>query len=196
LLLKKPIATKKPTSNAIQGMKRMRSRFNCRPPLRVILIAGLSLGGCNHIGLMEAQPEAQVDWVGTFTAQAVVRIDDPNSITGKRTCSYGVKLETTTTHILGILDTSFGVGYKIVGPRSYEPMPLRVVWRYPAIGLLSPITGRTLTSSFDQTCLVNRPCYSGKHFTESWELVRGTWIMEIWAREQLLLRQAFEVSVM
>jgi hypothetical protein len=162
-----------------------------RLSLATVLGTGLSLSGCaDHPPL-----KAQVDWVGTYTAEQSVRVNDPSSITGKRSRSSSVKLEKPTTQIVAALDTYFGVGYTIVGPVSREPVPVRVVWHYPPAGLASPISGKTVTSTFDQVCRVNVPCNSGKRFTEQWELVPGKWVMEIWAPEQMLVRQEFEVSV-
>lgn len=143
-----------------------------------------------------APTTTQLEWAGSYTVSSSTLIDHPGGLTGKMSRSTGVKLERRTTQIAASLGTRFGVGYVFHGASTDASVQQRIVWYFPQGGLTNPVTKRTADSeTWNQTCRVETPCSAGQVFKESWGLVPGRYAVEVWVKEQLVVRQDFDVSI-
>ena len=145
-----------------------------------------------------SQPPSGVhmDWVGTYSQLAGRRIDHPSSITGKFSLSDSWRIEQSTNQVRASLGTRMGIGYTFEGAVRGAAVRHRVVWQFPEDGITNPTTKRHLTSfEWEQTCVVGSQCLAGQAFIEPWELVPGTWTIEVWAGDRRMLRESFVVSV-
>ena len=141
-----------------------------------------------------APSPAEDRWAGIYSVLASRRIPDPARLTYQRTVSRGFRLEQATTRIPVSLGTRFGISYVFSGPPERGPVSHRVIWRFPDAGITNPETKKTsLEYEWNKVCKVGVECHAGWVFIESWELVPGTWTMEIRIGQQQVLQQSFEV---
>jgi hypothetical protein len=89
----------------------------------------------------------------------------------------------------------FGVHFRSFGARDGERAVLRSVWTIPAPGIVNPANGTTFRQSvaeFATTIGTNHVrAYS---FDEPWEVVPGTWTLEIRQGDRKLLEKSFEIK--
>jgi hypothetical protein len=104
------------------------------------------------------------------------------------------ELQAETTRIPATVGTNFGVRFIPIGSPAGERVRLRRVWRMPAPGLVDP-TARTPWFETEESvsCEIGRPCVLGWALRFDWELVPGTWTLEVWAGSRRLLMQSFEL---
>jgi hypothetical protein len=89
----------------------------------------------------------------------------------------------------------FGVRFRSFGARDGERAMLRSVWTIPAPGIANPTNGNTYRQSvaeFATTIGANH--VRGYSFDEPWEVVPGTWTLEIWQGDRKLLVKSFEIK--
>jgi Domain of unknown function (DUF3859) len=89
----------------------------------------------------------------------------------------------------------FGVRFRSFGERNGERAILRSVWKIPAPGIVNPTTQtayRDSTAEF--TTRIGTSHWRGYAFNEAWEVVPGTWTLEIWQGDRKLLEKSFEIK--
>jgi hypothetical protein len=89
----------------------------------------------------------------------------------------------------------FGVRFRSFGARDGERAVLRSVWQIPEPGIVNPNDGKTYRQSvaeFDTT--IGTDHVRGYSFDEPWEVVPGTWTLEIWQGDRKLLEKSFEIK--
>jgi hypothetical protein len=146
------------------------------------------------VGCATANPRAKLVWAGIQCYDSAERQADASTPSGFRLTNItGPILLTKTTTIKAELGRSFGIVYRLKRPPA-NAIPYRVRWQFPAEGLTNPRTkathhafGRELGPSQAKTRGL------GWSFTEPWELVPGTWTVQILCGDQVLLTQSFEV---
>jgi hypothetical protein len=88
----------------------------------------------------------------------------------------------------------FGVRFRSFGARDGERAMLRSVWKIPAPGIVNPNDGKTyLESAADFATTIGSNHLRGYTFEQPWEIVPGTWTLEIWQGDRKLLEKSFEV---
>lgn len=97
-----------------------------------------------------------------------------------------------TTARVGI---GFGVRFRSFGERDGERAMLRSVWTIPAPGIVNPTSGNTFRQSVAEfATTIGTSHVRGYGFDESWEVVPGTWTLEIWQGDRKLLEKSFEIK--
>lgn len=93
------------------------------------------------------------------------------------------------------IGTQFGVRFRSVGePRNAE-VTLRSVWRIPPPGITNPNNNKTYRQSVVEFKYVTgTELTRGYGFDEPWEIVRGTWTLEIWHGDRKLLEENFKIE--
>lgn len=89
----------------------------------------------------------------------------------------------------------FGVRFRSFGERDGERAMLRSVWKIPAPGIVNPTnhnTYRQSVSDFPTTIGTNH--WRGYGFDDAWEVVPGTWTLEIWQGDRKLLEKSFAIK--
>jgi hypothetical protein len=97
-----------------------------------------------------------------------------------------------TTAKVGV---GFGVRFRSFGERDGERAMLRSVWTIPEPGIVNPTNGKTYRQSvaeFATTIGTNH--MRGYTFEQPWEVVPGTWTLEIWQGDRKLLEKSFAIK--
>lgn len=89
----------------------------------------------------------------------------------------------------------FGVRFRSSGePRGAQAM-LRSVWKIPEPGIHNPANGNTYRESVvDFTTAIGSVHWRGYGFDQPWEVVPGTWTIEIWQGDRKLLEHSFTIG--
>jgi hypothetical protein len=101
------------------------------------------------------------------------------------------RLAVKTNVIPAQIGVTFGLHYKVIGPDPGEAVELRKVTRFPDAGLRTPSgevrheTERTLRSKVGETR------FTAYALMDNFELVPGTWTIEIWQGSAKLAAQSF-----
>ena len=89
----------------------------------------------------------------------------------------------------------FGVRFRSFGARDGERAMLRSVWKIPSPGIVNPNNGKTyLESAAEFATTIGSNHVRGYTFEQPWEIVPGTWTLEIWQGDRKLLEKSFEIK--
>jgi hypothetical protein len=90
--------------------------------------------------------------------------------------------------------TNFGVAFKFRNASGEDPVEYRAIWRFPKPGLINPKNKNTFFEYETTPSVCQRSvCVYGWSFSEPWEMVIGTWTLELWRGSRKLHEQVFEV---
>jgi Domain of unknown function (DUF3859) len=104
-----------------------------------------------------------------------------------------IELVQATTTVPARLNIHFGFRYKIIGQTGLK-VTLKKVTLIPQPGIQNPDTGNTTVQSgyfIDRT--VGDTSYTDYAFDNAWEIVTGTWTIELWEGDHKLASQSFDV---
>ncbi len=144
--------------------------------------------------------EAKVDSVeivakGIYEVQTGAVTKDPKAPTGEIKAPDTVKNVEATSTIPARIGVEFGFEYRIVGAPDGAEVSLHFVNTYPAPGLADPGSAKPILSDkFERTKKIGEVNYLGYGFENDWELVPGTWTMEIWSGDKKLAEESFTVT--
>lgn len=129
---------------------------------------------------------------GIYTA-AAIRDQPSGQGIGHNTVS-NIRLAAKTRTIPMQLGVHFGFRYTVVGAPVGTVVSLRNVTIYPSPGVHNPHAAQPILRHESR---INRKIgdtsYHDYSFDDPWELVPGTWIMEMWYGDRKLLSQSFTV---
>jgi Domain of unknown function (DUF3859) len=98
-----------------------------------------------------------------------------------------------TTTIAANQGVIFGFRYSTFGKLG-APVRLKFVTNIPEPGIRNPKTGVTsLRSEYSENVMVGGTEFKGYSFDEPWEIVAGTWTIEIWDGDRKLASQDFNI---
>jgi hypothetical protein len=93
------------------------------------------------------------------------------------------------------LGVHFGFHFTMVGAPAGAMVPLRMVTYFPSPGLRNPQASQPiLRHEYTRNTAIGQPQYHDYSFDSPWELVPGTWTMEIWYGDRKLVSQSFTVA--
>jgi hypothetical protein len=130
------------------------------------------------------------------TAQTTVTGTTPSAgaVTGTVKELGEVKLSPEPPASSARVGTGFGVRFHSFGERDGERAVLRSVWKIPEPGIVNPTNGNTFRQSVAEfATTVGTNHMRGHSFDEPWEIVPGTWTLEIWQGDRKLLEKSFEI---
>lgn len=185
-------------ANAIANDSMTQARQRCRrsPMLRdsAVLAASLVLSACATSVAPVATPSAELVWAGAFRSVGGERVADSRSPTGSSQLNAErIPLGSEGT-IPGQLGTSFGAGWRFTEMAKVRRVDYKAVWHIPAPGLINPATGKqTSVVEIKSYCSVEKACTTGWQLIQPWEIVPGTWVLEIQVEGLVVLRQDFNV---
>jgi hypothetical protein len=129
---------------------------------------------------------------GIYTATVISAQRDAQGIL-QSTSDNPQHLE-TTRNIPAQLGTRFGFRFTVVGTPKAAAVQLRKITIPPSGGLQNPTSNQPIYRSENIiTATVGEPQYTAYKFDDPWELVNGTWTIEIWYGDRKLLSQSFTV---
>lgn len=105
----------------------------------------------------------------------------------------GVRFVEYTNEIPARLGVNFGFEYSINSTPRGAKIPVRSIIRFPEPGLQHP-SGKHYAESIEEKHIkIGDSSLHGYGFDESWEIVPGQWVFEIWHRNARLIRKTFTV---
>jgi hypothetical protein len=107
--------------------------------------------------------------------------------------SYDKRLVEETDQVVAAPGVSFGYRYTISEPDDGANVTIKVLHPRP---LRDPNTGREYASSeWSQWVPVDHTNWNtGWSFDNDWEVVPGTWVIQLWIKGELLLEKPFIVT--
>jgi hypothetical protein len=134
--------------------------------------------------------EAEVTDYGIYTADKTAASPQLANIVQQPVDN--VALIAITNTIPAERGINFGFRYRLVG----EPLDSRVTVRietiFPPAGIMSPKAGLLHSYSYSVTDHIGvRSSFAGYSADESWELVPGTWTMQLWVGDKKFAEQSF-----
>ena len=137
--------------------------------------------------------QVEITWAGIYTADSGVTHVGTNGITSDNISN--VHLAANTADIPMQEGVRFGVQYRLTEVPGETVVNLRKIMRFPAPGLIPPSTGVRVPSNETVIhCVLGRVCMTGYQLTDPWEMVPGTWKIEIWSADRKLAEQSFNIS--
>ena len=106
----------------------------------------------------------------------------------------GVRFVTYTHEIEAGIGINFGFEYSINTTPKGQKLPIRSVIRFPEPGLQQP-GGRLYKESVENRRIqIGVPVLHGYGIDETWEIVPGEWVFEVWHKDARLIRKTFMVT--
>ena len=91
--------------------------------------------------------------------------------------------------------SAFGVRLKVYGAPSDWTEHLRLVWLIPEPGIHNPNNGKIFhRSESDLVVRVGETTIAGYSFDAPWEVVKGTWTLQLWQGNRMLLEKSFVIE--
>ncbi len=132
---------------------------------------------------------------GIYSAEITKKIPDSNVPGGFKNEIGGFKLIKRTTTVPARLGTNFYFKYRVAGSPLKEKVDIRKVVRLPAAGMRGPKTGEVFYR-YERliTVAIGESRYTGYTFEDAWEMVPGTWTIELWYQDRKLAEQSFTLQ--
>jgi Domain of unknown function (DUF3859) len=148
------------------------------------------------VGFVYAQTITDVELVefGTFRkTRSNGLMSAPNAIAEMEHAVVDAKLIKETTTIPASIGTSFGVRIKVTGDPDGAVVKFTGRCTHPKLS--DPVSGRSSTTEeWDCYPVIGRTGYIGYTFDNSWELVPGKWILQVFYGAKLVAKKEFDVT--
>lgn len=131
---------------------------------------------------------------GIYTADTRQILHAPQSTAGiaQRVSAESIRLVKATTTMPGRLHERFGFRYRIIG--TGDKVTLKRIVHVPEPGVHNPETENTvITSVVMADTRIGTMEIAGYQFGHDWEIVPGTWTIELWDGDRKLASQSFQV---
>jgi len=160
-----------------------------------VLLSLLLLVGISSAAGAQTIERIEITEVGIFKTQTTKVNSAPGTPTGTFEEVTDVKLLQATTTVparVGV-GVDFGFGYKIVG-QTGSKVRLKFVTLIPQPGIRNPNSGNTIVrSEYFEEKIVGSTSYTIYGLDNPWEIVIGTWTLEIWEDNRKLASQSFNI---
>jgi hypothetical protein len=143
---------------------------------------------------MSSDVSVRIEDFGLYRFEGILLTEDVTQATGSRQEGHHVLIQ-TTDRIPAKLGVIFGIGFVVDAPANIREVTFRRITRFPPPGLTNPKTGRThLFNESLRTYQVGQKLHATYGFDEEWEIVPGTWRIELWDSEHKAAEKAFFVT--
>lgn len=107
-----------------------------------------------------------------------------------------VRHVSTSTNVPAQVGVLFGARFRVVGTPNGATVSLRKVWILPPAGLRAPTVAEPIQriERVEQN-VIGAIAVATYGFDEAWELVPGTWTLQFWDGDRLLLSEQFDVAL-
>jgi hypothetical protein len=130
---------------------------------------------------------------GTYRVERHVQGRDPRGI--NQATATNVQHTGTTRDIPARIGTTFGFRYRIIGKPDEAPIALRRIVVFPAPGLQPSASSRPLPrDEFTVQARIGETNYVFYTLEDGFELVPGSWAIEIWYGNRKLATQSFTIG--
>jgi hypothetical protein len=178
-----------------------------RPGLRISLrIMAFALPALTLVAALAAPAraaDARIDRIDLIAAgfydaaaaKVVSTMPTPAAAGGNTHQLADVALMAETPADTARVGIGFGVRFRTAGEPRGGQATLRSVWKIPEPGIRNPTTGTTFRESVAEfTTVVGGVHWRGYGFDQPWEVVPGTWTIEIWQGDRKLLARSFTIG--
>lgn len=131
-------------------------------------------------------------WYGLYTVEDVRSVDDPSVPRGQRRVGGTIKRpEVNSARIPHVPGSYFGFGYVLTGAPSSEGIPIRHVQLIPPPGITD--NNGKVHDRFQGAYTLNtgRDLFIGVSMGR--HTLPGTWTLQVWHQDRLLLERKFEI---
>ena len=129
------------------------------------------------------------------SAKVAATIAAPTAAGGKTNQLADVALMSEPPADTARVGIGFGVRFRSSGEPRGAQATLRSVWKIPAPGLHNPNNDNTYRESVvDFTTAIGSVHWRGYGLDQPWEVVPGTWTIEIWQGDRKLLEHSFTIG--
>lgn len=107
-----------------------------------------------------------------------------------------IQLVAYTKTISAQIGIKFGFRYTIEGAPEYAKVTVKQVTIYPPAGVMSPTKGLLNTNTFLSTQEIGTTgIFAGYGVNDPWELVPGTWTIQLWIGDRKFAEQSFTLVI-
>jgi hypothetical protein len=129
---------------------------------------------------------------GVYTVDREIQGRDALGI--NKAAASNVRHAATMRVIPAQIGITFGFRYKLIGKPYDAPVDLRKIVIFPSPGLIPSPSARPIAQDeFALHTRIGQPSYASYTLEDSFELVPGTWIIEIWHGSRKLATQQFKI---
>ena len=170
----------------------MRSRYLFAAFAVLLALAGPARGEDARINRLELVESGFYD-AGTVTVLGSIL--SPGTAAGQTLELGDLRLIAEPPATGARVGLGFGVRFRSLGEPIGARVMLRSVWKIPAPGIHNPGNGNALRESVaDFAVVVGDLHMRGYQFDAPWEVVPGTWTLEIWQGDRKLLAKSFAIQ--
>jgi hypothetical protein len=156
---------------------------------------GIVLGLISAPALAQHVERIEIVEYGVYAAPSANTVAAPGTASGVVHEVPQIKLVEKTQTIPARVGVRFGIEYRIVGSATDNQVNLKRMTIFPGGGLRNPSTGKVVTrDEATEPHAIGDLQYSGYVFDDPWELVPGTWTIELWFEDKRLASQSFTVT--
>ncbi len=134
---------------------------------------------------------AEITQVGLYGYKVTAQKTETGTAMGYvQTGTY--EFHTKTTTVPARLGAHFGFEYVLVGSPKGAKVNVRKVVIFPQGGVTNPKTGKTVArDEYEETIAIGARNLRGYSLDEDWEVVPGTWTLQVWVGDRKLAEQSF-----
>ena len=130
---------------------------------------------------------------GTYQTDQGVE-DKPTRQGIERQLVSGAKHLETARTIIAQLGTQFGFRYRVVGAPNGLPVPVRIVAKFPAPGVMGKNNPKpVLADDYVEFATIGKEDFLTWTFEKRTDLVPGIWTFEIWSGDRKLVDEKFNI---
>jgi hypothetical protein len=151
------------------------------------LISGVAHG--QEIQRIEITEFGTYDSVSTNNTTAA-----PGTATGTVTARTNLTHAKTTTTVPASIGSHFGFRYQVIGQANGAMVNLKRIILVPQPGIRNPATGNTtVRDEYDYKKRIGDTGFAAYKLDDNWEVVPGTWTIEIWDGNRKLASKSFNL---
>jgi len=141
---------------------------------------------------------ARMTWYGNYAAGKTKVVKDPASVTGTKVISSAISPPSTNTDRIPLVsDARFGFGYELIGSPADALVALKYITRFPPPGVRDAATGRlkrVKENTYRDLAVGRKDLFCGEYFGEFKDPPAGTWTLQVWYGDRMLLEKSFAVG--
>ncbi len=131
---------------------------------------------------------------GVYHATVANQTDTSNDPVPHHNILKDISLAEKRDTLLASLGKTFGVRYVVSGSPEFKPIAIKIKYLYPSPGLLDPAQDTAvLSTAYSQIRLIGDTSYTCFTFDHDWEMVPGSWRIQILDGDALLAEKTFQI---
>jgi hypothetical protein len=137
----------------------------------------------------------EVIGAGFLSLEQAESTDAPDAVGGKVIRPRNMRFLAEAPAVTARVGTSFGVRFLVAGAPRDARVTLRSIWKIPPPGFTDPQSGKAYKeSASNMAAQIGMAYLSAYGFNEPWEIVPGTWTLEVWQGNRKLLERGFTIQ--